>query len=82
MKNLKLKLKTGQDIELDVCEMSHIKMYYNIQNTADFLRDNYVDWNEDKIQIIAASTRRFMDKYDLSEEEAIDSAIDEYEKRY
>lgn len=80
MKNLKFKTRVGVEVELDVIDMSYIYQYYEEQCTADYLRENHEDWSEDKVQSIAYETRRQMNKYDYTEEEAIEIAIYEYEE--
>ena len=80
MENLKFKTRKGVEIELDAFDMSIIHQHYEEQCTADYLRENYEDWSEEKVQDIAIETRRQMDKYGYDEEEAIDIAIEEYEE--
>jgi len=79
MENLKFKTRAGVEVELDSIDMSRVYEYYEVQCTADYLRDNHRDWDEDKVQSIATETRRQMFKYDYTEDEAIEIAIDEYE---
>lgn len=78
MENLKFKTRAGVEVELDSIDMLSIHEYYEAQCTADYLRDNHSDWDENKIQSIAYETCRQMLKYDFTEEEAIDIAIDWY----
>lgn len=80
MKNLKLKTNLGVEVELDVMDMVKIHKYYEVQCTAEYLEENYPDWSEEKIQKIAHETRNQMDKYDYTEEEAIEEAIELYEE--
>ena len=82
MENLKFKTRAGIEIELDSMDMHRVHEYYEVQCTADYIRDNHEDWSEDKIQSIAYETRRQMFKYDYTEEEAIDIATDWYEEEY
>ena len=79
MKNLKFKTRTGVEVELDDIDMSRVHEYYEAQCTADYLRENHEDWDEDKVQSIAWETRQQMFKYDYTEEEAIDIATEWYE---
>lgn len=79
MENLKFKTRAGVEVELDDIDMSRVHEYYEAQCTADYLRENHEDWDEDKVQAIAWETRQQMFKYDYTEEEAIDIATDWYE---
>lgn len=79
MENLKIKTSIGIEVELNDIDMMHICKYYEVQCTADYLRDNY-DWDEDKIQTIAEEVRELMADYGYCEEEAIDEAIESYEE--
>lgn len=81
MENLRYTTFQGIEVELNVTDMSYVHNHYEVQNTADYLRDTYMDWSERKIQDIAAETRRLMDKYMSSEEEAISNAIRNYNER-
>lgn len=79
MKNLKFKTRAGIEVELDDVDMSRVHNYYEAQCTADYLRENHEDWDENKVQAIAGETRRQMDKYGYDEDFAIDEAIEWYE---
>lgn len=79
MENLKFKTRAGVEVELDSVDMSRVHEYYEAQCTADYLRENHEDWDENKVQAIAWETRQQMFKYDYTEEEAIDIATDWYE---
>ena len=79
MENLKFKTRAGVEVELDDIDMSRVHEYYQAQCTADYLRENHEDWDENKVQAIAWETRQQMFKYDYTEEEAIDLATDWYE---
>ena len=79
MENLKFKTRAGVEVELDDIDMSRVHEYYEAQCTADYLRENHEDWDEDKVQAIAWETRQQMFKYDYTEEEAIDIATEWYE---
>lgn len=80
MKNYKI-LINGMTLELNEMDMMKIHQYYEVQCTADFLRENH-SWNEEKIQWIANETREIMADYNIVEEEAIDIAITRYEEKY
>ena len=60
--------------------MHLIHKFYEIQCTMEYLENTYKDWSKNKIEAIAYETRRLMDKYEYTEEEAIDIAIEDYEK--
>ena len=75
--NFKLKTRT---IDLDESEMSIIHQHYIEQCTADYIRNRYPEWSEEKVQAIAIEARRQMYKYDYEEEEAIDIAIGNYDE--
>ena len=79
MENFKFKTRAGIEVELDDIDMHRVHEHYQEQCTADYLRENNRDWSEDKVQSIAYETRRQMFKYDYTEEEAIDIAIESYE---
>ena len=79
MKNLKFKTRAGVEVVLDDIDMHRVHEYYQALCTADYLRDNHEDWDEDKVQSIAWEARNQMFKYDYTEDEAIDIAIDWYE---
>ena len=82
MENLKFKTRAGVEVELDAIDMHYVHEYYEVQCTAEYLRENHEDWDEDKVQSIAYEARNQMFKYDYTEEEAIDEAIDWYEEEY
>ena len=79
MENFKFKTRKGIEVELDCIDMHNVHEYYEAQCTADYLRENHEDWDENKVQAIAWETRQQMFKYDYTEEEAIDIATDWYE---
>lgn len=79
MRNLKFTTRAGVEVELDSIDMSIVHEYYEAQCTADYLRENHEDWDENKVESIAYETRNQMNKYDFTEEEAIDIATDWYE---
>lgn len=62
-------------IELDETEMHIIHKYYEIQCTADYIRENHTELSEEDVQKIATEARRQMDKYGFDEEEAIKEAM-------
>ena len=66
-------------IELDEVEMQTIHKYYEIQCTADYIRENHEELTEEEIQKIATETRRQMDKYGFDENEAIREVMREME---
>ena len=53
-----------------------VHKYYECQCTADYIRENFPDLSEDKIQEYASEVRTYMDKYDSSEDEAIEAIMD------
>ena len=79
MENLKFKARVGVEVELDSIDMHRVYEYYEVQCIADYLRNTYKDWSEDKVQSIAYETRQQMFKYDYTEDEAIDIATEWYE---
>jgi len=79
LKNYRYKTKQGIEVELSVDDMAIIHQYYLEQLTADYLRENHLEWTEEKVQEIAIETRRQMEKYDYSEQMAIQEAITKYE---
>lgn len=70
MKNFEIK-----GIELDVCDMIEIKNYYEKECTMEFLLENY-DLTEEKARKLAYEVRYKMDKYGISEDDAIQELID------
>lgn len=82
MENLKFKTRAGVEVVLDDIDMHEIHRHYQIQCTADYIRENHEDWSEDKVQAIAYEVRNHMFEYDYTEDEAIDIAIDWYEEEY
>lgn len=80
MENFKLKIESGHYIELTESDMCQINSYYEVQCTADYLRENHPDWEEEKIQEIANNTRDMMNDYGYDEEEAIEEATSEWEE--
>ena len=66
-------------IELDEMEMQTIHDYYEIQCTADYIRENYGELSEEEIQKIATEVRRQMYKYGFDENEAIREVMREME---
>lgn len=81
MKNWKFKISSGQEVLLSEDDMLMIHQHFELQCTADYLRENNPDWPEEKVQMIASETRRQIDKYGLDEEDAIESAKDDYIER-
>lgn len=79
MENFLLKTKLGI-ISIDEYDMHRIHKFYEIQCTMEYLKNTYEDWSKSKIEAIAYETRRLMDKYEYTEEEAIDIAIKDYGK--
>ena len=75
MKSHTFDLKNGSKVILNETDMMNICSYYEIQHTADYLRDNHEDWSEEKVQEVATETRRQMDKYGFEEDYAIKEAI-------
>lgn len=65
----------GHEIPLSENTMMAIKNYYEVQSTADYLRENHEEWSEEEIQKIAYETRELMHDYDYTEEEAIKEAV-------
>lgn len=82
MKNLKFKTRAGVEVELDDIDMHLIHRHYQVQCTADYIRENHEDWSEDKVQRIAYEARQQMWDYDYDEWYAVDKAIDWYEETY
>ena len=82
MENLKFKTRAGVEVELDAIDMHYVHEYYEVQCTAEYLRENHEDWDEDKVQSIAYEARNQMFKYDYTEDEAIEIATDDYEVEY
>ena len=80
MQDLKFTTSRGQDIILADEDMLQITKIYEVQLTADFIRDNYENWSEEKIQWVAQRARQIMDKYGEFEEDAIFLAKEEYLK--
>lgn len=76
------RISSGIEIKLNENDMHAVHQHYIEQTTADYLRENHTDWPEEKIQVIAIEARRQMLKYDFSEEEAIDEALEAYEKEH
>lgn len=70
----------GKEIELTPAEMCTISEFYEVQCTADYLRNTQLDtkkYSEDDIQEIAGDVRRHMDKYGYDESAAIDEVLSE-----
>lgn len=82
MEKFNFKTSSGIEIELNEKDMHAVHQHYIEQATADYLRENHADWTEDKIQVIAIEARRQMLKYDFTEEEAINEALEAYEKEH
>ena len=78
MENLKFKTRAGVEVELDDIDMHRVHEYYEAQCTADYLRDNHEDWDEDKVQSIAYEVRQQMWDYDYDEDYAIEKAIKKF----
>lgn len=72
----------GIEIELNENDMHAVHQHYIEQATADFLRDNHEDWSEEKVQVIAIEARRQMYKYNFTEEEAIEEALNAYKEEH
>ena len=79
MENLKFKTRAGVEVELDDIDMDRISRYYQVQNTADYLRENNEDWSEDKVQSVAYEARQQMWDYDYDEDYAIEIAIKKFD---
>ena len=79
MENLKFKTRAGVEVELDDIDMDRIHRHYQVQCTADYLRENNEDWSEDRVQSIAYETRQQMWDYDYDEDKAIDIAIKKFD---
>ena len=79
MKNKHFATMKNGIIELDEMEMHIIHKYYEIQCTADYIKENHEELSEEEIQKIATETRRQMDKYGFDEEEAIREAMADLE---
>lgn len=73
---------SGIEIELNEKDMHAVHQHYIEQATADFLRDNHADWPEEKVQVIAIEARRQMYKYNFTEEEAIEEALNAYKEEH
>ena len=82
MKNYKFTTREGVEVELNDTDMYRIHKHYEIQCTADYLRENHENWSEEKIQSIAIETRRQMFEYDYAEDEAIEIATKRYVDKY
>lgn len=70
MVNHKFILQNGSEAELCDIDMQNIHEYYELQCTADYIRENYPNLTEEEIQKYAADIRAGMDKYGYSENEA------------
>lgn len=81
MESFSIKTSNGIVVELSENDMYEIHKHYIEQSTADYLRDNYTDWTEEKVQAIAIEARRQMYKYDLKEEEAITEALEAFNRQ-
>lgn len=76
MENHIFRLQNGSKAEMSVIDMQNVHKYYECQCTADYIRENFPDLSEDKIQEYASEVRTSMDKYDYSEDEAIDAIME------
>ncbi len=74
MNNYKLEIN-NMIIELDATMMSKIHTYYEHQCTADYLRETYPKWSEQKIQQVAFEARELINDYGISEDEAIEEVL-------
>lgn len=57
-------------ITLDVYDLMRIHEYYQVACTAEYILDNY-DVTEEEAMKLAADVRRYMDKNNVVEEDAI-----------
>lgn len=79
MKEHTFKLENGQEVILSENDMQKVHQYFEVQSTADYLRENH-NWPEDTIQKVALVTRTIMNEADdgaYTENEAIAEALDE-----
>ena len=77
MKNKYFATMKNGIIELDEIEMQAIHQHYEIQCTADYIRENNEELSEEVIQKMAREVRRQMDKYGYDEDEAIMEVMSE-----
>ena len=64
--------------EYSINDLMHLKNIYMQFVTAEYILENNEDYSEEECWEIAGITREKMDKYDMSEEDAIEEAIIEY----
>lgn len=64
-------------IKLDRSDMREINQYYEAACTAEYLLDNFDNITEENALSVGQEVRRRMDKYDYSENEAIDEVLEE-----
>lgn len=65
----------GDKVELTEGDMFRIHQHYQVQCTADYLRENHADWDELKVQMVAKEARNLMITCDYTEDEAIEAAL-------
>ena len=80
MKNYNFKTSNGDMVELTEDDMRALHQYYEEQLTADYFRDNFPDWTEEKIQKVASDTRFRMYKYGDSEADAMEIEAARYDE--
>ena len=66
-------------ITLDMTDMMNIKKFYEIECTTDVIMDWY-DKEYDEAHKLATRVRELMDKYEYTEDEAIQTVMAEYEE--
>lgn len=71
------KLSNGSEVTLDWNDMYKISHAYNILCTQEYLLDNHPNLSVEEAYDIAAEVRRQMDKYDITEDFAIDEVLKE-----
>lgn len=69
------KLSNGAEVTLNAIDMMNISDTYKIMCTQEFLLEYYPDLGVKEAKEIAAEVHRQMDKYDFTEEEAIDEVF-------
>lgn len=66
-------------ITLGENEMRDIHQRYEILSTAEYILENW-DFTEDEAMKLAYEVRRFMDKYDITESEALHRVVGNVKK--
>lgn len=66
-------------VQLDETEMMRVVQYYHIQRTAEYIAENYPNISCN-VETVASRVREAMEKYDISEDEAINQVIEEVKR--